>query len=330
MGTVFFQQCREHFLVNAQVQIGILLNDGFQIGNHRFLFALKVEIKDGQSKLYQLRAVQERLGKVSPGAISFAAALVVQLQISEKVQQVFPFLWGLLYPSAKFGFQGTLLIQHMQLFNGTVHPYAVLPVIGAFVIFGSILDTDAVAAIHFTLPDGLLHTTDIYLRLVGGSHHLFDAERGEVAFRAARIAQRHTEGTFTVAVKGNRGYIFGTVGNIVGRIIGRAVMLIGIDTEYGEITGMARPFPVVSVPAELAYRGRRCKHQTHVIVIAINGKPELVASIVSIHNAYQRGVLAGNFFADNQHHRIDRTRTPRLIHIRLYRPKHAAGHVFLT
>ena len=107
-------------------------------------------------------------------------------------------------------------------------------------------------------------------------------------------------------------------------------MLIGIDTEYGEIAGMARPFPVVSVPAELTYRGRRRKHQTNIIVIAINGKPELVASIVNIHNARQRGVLAGNLFTDSQHHRIDRTCTLSLIHIRPYRPKHAAGHVFLA
>lgn len=62
--------------------------------------------------------------------------------------------------------RSTLLIQHMQFLDGAVHSYAILPIIGAFVVFGGVLDADTVTAIHFTLPDGLLHT-DIYLSLVG-------------------------------------------------------------------------------------------------------------------------------------------------------------------
>ena len=253
MGAVFFQQCCKHFLVNAQVQIGIFLNDSFQIGNHRFLFPLKVEVEDGQSKLHQFRTVQERFGKVSSGTISITAALVVQLQVGKKMQQMFPLLRCLLYPATEFCLHGTLLIQHMQFLDGAVHSYAVLPIIGTFVVFGSVLDADAVTAIHFTLPDGLLHTTDIYLSLVGGGHHLFDAKRGKIAFRTARIAHRHTKGTLTITVQRYRSHVFGMVGNIVGRIVGRTVVFAGIDTEYGEVTRMARPYPVVSVPAELAH-----------------------------------------------------------------------------
>ena len=80
-----------------------------------------------------------------------------------------------------------------------------------------------------------------------------DAKRGKIAFRTARIAHRHTEGTLTIAVQGYRSHVFGMVGNIVGRVVGRTVVFAGIDTEYGEVARMAWPYPVVSVPAELAH-----------------------------------------------------------------------------
>ena len=45
----------------------------------------------------------------------------------------------------------------------------------------------------------------------------------------------------------------GLVWDIVRGLCCRIVVFVGIDTEDGEISGMARPHPVVGISAELSY-----------------------------------------------------------------------------
>jgi hypothetical protein len=45
----------------------------------------------------------------------------------------------------------------------------------------------------------------------------------------------------------------GAVGDVIYRIVDRLVVGIGIYAEHREIAGMAWPYPIVGVAAELAY-----------------------------------------------------------------------------
>ena len=277
--------------------------------------------------MYQFRAIQERFGKISQSTVGFTGIFIVQFQIGKQPQQLLTFSGCLLYPAAKLPLHGTLFFQDMQFPDSPVHPNAVLPVIGAFIVFGSILYADTVPPVHFALPDSLLDAPDIYLCLIAVVHHLFDAKRREVTLRAARIAQCHAERTLFIPVQRNRRYVFGTIRDVFRRIIRRAVVLTGIDAKYAEIARMTRPHPIVRIPTELAYRGRRCKYQPDIVIVAVNRQPKLIAAIVRIYNSHQSRVLTRHFLTDGKHHRIHRTGTLRLGHLRLYRTKHPFRYI---
>ena len=175
-----------------------------------------------------------------------------------------------LNPVTKLCFSHPLLFQHFQMLDGFIRSDAVLPVIGAFIVFGSILYADTVSPVHFALPDSLLDAPDIYLCLIAVVHHLFDAKRREVTLRAARIAQCHAERTLFIPVQRNRRYVFGMIRDVFRRIIRRTILGISIDTKYAEIARMTRPHPIIRIPSELPDRRRRCKNQADIIIITIN------------------------------------------------------------
>src|SRR3712207_1746351 len=83
-------------------------------------------------------------------------------------------------------------------------------------------------------------------------------------------------------------------------------MFVGIDAEYAEIARMARPHPVVGIPAEFPYRRRRSEYQTDVGEVAVNRKPELVSGIISIDYARKSRVFFGHFPTDDIQHRVHR------------------------
>ena len=93
---------------------------------------------------------------------------------------------------------------------------------------------------------------------------------------------------------------------------------------------MPRPHPIIRIPTELADRGRRCKHQPHIVEIAVNGEPELIASIISIYHAKQSGVFQGYLTAYYHHHRVYRTGTFHLVHRRFNDSQHTFGYIFRT
>ena len=145
-----------------------------------------------------------------------------------------------------------LLFQHFQVPDGFIHSYAVFPVVGTFIVFRSILDTDIRMAIHFPLPNSLFYPAHIDHGLINAVHHFFDPIRREIALRTARIAESHTERAFLVSIQRNRSYVFRMIRDVFWRIIRRSVLFVGINTENAEVTCMARPHPVVRVPPELA------------------------------------------------------------------------------
>ena len=92
---------------------------------------------------------------------------------------------------------------------------------------------------------------------------------------------------------------------------------------------MARPLPVVAVPAELAYRRGGRKDQAHVVVIPIDGQPELIAAVVGIHSPYRGGVLRHHLAADDPHHGVDGHRAVGLVHTGTDNGQDALRHVLL-
>ena len=85
---------------------------------------------------------------------------------------------------------------------------------------------------------------------------------------------------------------------------------------------MPGPHPIIRIPTELTDRGGRCKHQPHIVEIAVNGEPELIASIISIYHAKQSGVFQGYLTTYYHHHRVYRTGTFYLVHRRFNGSQH--------
>ena len=77
----------------------------------------------------------------------------------------------------------------------------------------------------------------------------------EIAGHILASAARETIYEGKVALFGTLGtdgeVTLGSVGHIIFRIVGRLVILVGIDAEYGEVARVAGPHPVVGVAAEL-------------------------------------------------------------------------------
>ena len=119
------------------------------------------------------------------------------------------------------------------------------------------------------------------------------------------------------------------VGHVVGRVVGGAVLAVGVDAEDAEVARVARPHPVVLVPAELAHGRGRGKHQPDIVEVLIDGEPEFIAAIVGIDHARQRGVLLRHFGPDGQHHRVDGIGAVRLVHPGTHGGKHALRHILL-
>ena len=200
---VFFQHGCKYFLIDIDIQILVCFHNLLQVGHYDVTFAFEVEVQDGESLLHQFRTVQKGFHKVRLCPVHLASVLIGKFQVGKQLQQVGTFIGRLLNPAAQFLLHGTLLLQYLQLADGTVHANAVFPVVGALVVFRSILDTDGIVAVHFALPDGLLYPPYVNLGLVGSLRHLLDAIRRQVALRTARIAQRHAEGAFAITVERN-------------------------------------------------------------------------------------------------------------------------------
>ena len=172
-------------------------------------------------------------------------------------------------PSNNFLFGRLFFLDYLQFFNGTIHANTILPIIGALIVLGCILYANAIACLHSSLPNSLLHASHINLRLILRQHHLFNTKGREVSLGASRITNGHTEVALCIAIQRNGRYMARMVGAIFGRIVGRLVIGISINTEDAEIARMARPHPIVGVPSELTHRSRRSIYQPHIVIVAI-------------------------------------------------------------
>ncbi len=177
---------------------------------------------------------------------------------------------------------GTLLSERTEPFQSQTLALPLFPGIGDVSRLGGILDPHRRIGRHGRIDDIQplgAHPYPVRVRshypchVIGG--HVFPRRTG-TAVDEGEVPRIHPTG-------GNGKIALRTIGDILRRVVGRLVVGIGIDAEYGEVARMARPHPVVGIAAELADRRRGRPHQPHVAVGTEQEEHVLVAVIERLY-----------------------------------------------
>ncbi|CQB88586.1 Uncharacterised protein [Chlamydia trachomatis] len=118
--------------------------------------------------------------------------------------------------------------------------------------------------IHVLHPDILLDTTDEDTRLVFIHDTILYTPRAEIAVGDTWEADGHGIVAILHTTDRYLGKVARLVRLIIGRVVGWLIALTGVDTEYGEVIGMARPHPVVGIGTKLTHRCRWSEYHTDV------------------------------------------------------------------
>ena len=121
----------------------------------------------------------------------------------------------------------------------------------------------------------------------------------EIFLSASRKTENHGEIAFLHTFGGNPQETARMVRNIFFADFGRFIVLPGIDTENREVTGVARPHPVVGVASELSDRRRRSTDQTHVPELLVDEKEVLVAIVHRFDTGLETLPCSFGFLADD-------------------------------
>ena len=173
----------------------------------------------------------------------------------------------------------TLLVERSQTPDAEHLALPLLPRVGYRGMLGGILYAHLGIALLRLADDVQPLGAKGDLDRIGEVGDIVDGIRSDVLLRVARETVYHREVALADTA---RRYLEVTrrtirhVGLGVGRrlVVGRSVY-----AEHRKVASMARPYPVVGVAAELAYRRRRRAHQTHVVEYAVDEQILLVAVI---------------------------------------------------
>ncbi len=198
----------------------------------------------------------------------------------------------LLGPALERLLLGLLLGLDVQTLQSARHADRVLPVVRRAGIFRGVLDTHLVAGIHIAAHDILTQAADIDTLRVVHLERLVDLVRGHVTLGRAREAHDHGEVTLAHAVERDLQMARSLVGAVVLRVVGGAVVLVGIDAEYREVARVAGPHPVVGVAAELAYRRGGRAHKTYVAE-DLHHKGEILVAAEEGQDLYAHALVLG-------------------------------------
>ena len=159
---------------------------------------------------------------------------------------------------------GRFLIDSPGAFQSQRLALPLFPGVGNRDVAVGVEQFDGVVGFHLLLPGIQGNVAQPYLYRVAYDG-LFEGDAGKVFVCAARKSEDQGEVPFGKPVEGDRQVVVRTVGNVVGRRIGRVVVAVGVDAEYRKIARVARPHPVVGFGAELAHRSRRATYQADVV-----------------------------------------------------------------
>ena len=117
------------------------------------------------------------------------------------------------------------------------------------------------------------------------------------------------------------------VRTVVLAVLGRHVVLVGIDAENAEVAGLARPHPVVSVAAVLAQALWRSEHESHVTEALIDAQVVFAALVVGRDDSVNALQRQRNSLLQSRGHRVDGTGTLTLVHVGCDGRKHLLRHL---
>ena len=174
-------------------------------------------------------------------------------------------------PVHEGGFLGAGAVDDVELLEGLLHALEVLAVVAGGGELVGVLQLDGRVGAH-----GLPH--DAFAEDTGGDghvllgFHVLELDGGHEALGAAGIAHDHGEVILFHALEADLEVLLRPEGDVLGAVIGRGALLVGVDAEHGEVAGVAGPHPVVRLAAELADSGRRGADQTDVPVLDIGNQ----------------------------------------------------------
>ena len=165
------------------------------------------------------------------------------------------------------------------------------PGVGDRGVFGGVVDAQRRIALLRRRDDVETARADGDLGRVGTLGDVGHGVGEDVLLRVARETVDHREIALFNPFRGYAEVFFRTVGDVLGRVGRRTVVLRSVDAEHREIARVAGPDPVVGVAAELADRRGRRGHQAHVVELLVD-EQELLVAVVHL---FDRGFVARAF-----------------------------------
>ena len=152
----------------------------------------------------------------------------------------------------------------MEVVNafGDTHPF--LPAVADAGMLGSILDAHLGILFLVFVVDVEHFATQVDRDGVDEVGFLVDGHGWQVFVGACRIAEHKGEVAFLGTFQRDVEVLGGLVRHVVLAVGGRMAILVGINAEDAEVTGMARPHPIVGVAAKLADVAWRAAHETDI------------------------------------------------------------------
>ena len=234
---------------------------------------------------------QESLRQILPGSSDRRHLLDSQPDLRQRIGVSLLGQRVLLGPGLERSLLRLLAGLYVEFLDAARHTDRILPVVRRTGVFRGILDADGIAREHVLPENGLPLAADEDPLGILDPEQVVDLVRGGVTLRRAGESHDHGKVALVVTVERDLEELLGLVGDIFGRIVGRTVVLAGIDAEDREIARMTRPHPVVGVAAELADRRGGRTHQTHVRIDLHDEGEELVSAEERLDGDLHVGVL---------------------------------------
>ena len=239
------QHGQEHLLVGSHVNVSISLF-------HTLLEVITRTQHVSEDKIQDVTTAIERLHPKGVAIVRVVLLLIDGLQRVSNTDVTASRHCVFHRPRQELTLCLLLLIDDLQVVKCRVLSKGELPVVRRAGILGGIHDAEGIALLHGLIEDGKLDTTHLIAHIVGGAHGVLDSVGREIAIRAARITKGHSVRTLIITLCADMGIFARMVRHVVLAVFSRVVVLVGIDAEDAEVTGLTGPHPVVSITTILA------------------------------------------------------------------------------
>src|SRR5574344_1556371 len=298
------------------------------LGTLHFHTILKLESTGVQ---FHVTAASESLGKVGP-SVSYVGAFLVEFLEFVEIYLVGEVVccFGCILPSTETSLVLTLHVNDADGVDALVHTDGVLPVVGALGVLAVILDAHSLVGTHVLLHYFLLDAAYLGTRSIFCVTHHLDAIAGEVSFGTTRITHGHRIVAVLITLERNLCPAFWVVWHVVLAVGCRTIGLrVGIDAEYREVAGLARPHPVICVTTELTHRLWYGEYQTQVGEVAVSSSVPLVALVERLNGDMKGRIVLLHLLSHLVLQRIDEFITLFVVEFLVSEAHHLIGYILL-